>query len=123
MLDGMSHIVAATASGIGKQSIEDALIDSVVKQNLPVYQQTLGKIEKADWYILSARKAHLLLKEKMFERCFALVVKSFAKNYSNAELDMHFSLSQDLVPLTEFLRVMRESGLHKVTVMLERGDY
>jgi hypothetical protein len=48
-------------------------------------------------------------------------VRAFARNYRNAELDMHFSLREDLTPLPEFLRVLRDDGLHGLVARLERG--
>jgi hypothetical protein len=45
-----------------------------------------------------------------------------ARNYRNAELDMHFSLSQDLTPLKVFLASARERGLHGLAVDLEPGE-
>ena len=41
----------------------------------------------------------------------------------SAELDMHFSLSRDLIPLRRFLSTLRESGSTKVTTLLERGEF
>jgi hypothetical protein len=75
-----------------------------------------------DWYVLSARRADVLLRRLLFERVYAVRVRAFARNYPNAELDMHFSLSQDLTPLREFLGVLRRDGLHKMLGLLERGD-
>lgn len=34
---------------------------------------------------------------------------------------MHFSLADDLTPLHEFLRILREDGLQGLLVRLERG--
>lgn len=53
-------------------------------------------IRAAGWYVLSARRADNLLREKLFERVCAVRVRAFARDYRSAELDMHFSLAQDL---------------------------
>ncbi|MBK8067610.1 MAG: hypothetical protein IPK27_08240 [Rhodanobacteraceae bacterium] len=71
--------------------------------------------------MISARKADKLLRQKLFERVFAVRVRGFTRNYRNAELDMHLSLDQDMTPLTRFLTIIREKGLHGATVELERG--
>jgi hypothetical protein len=34
---------------------------------------------------------------------------------------MHFSLEQDLTPLSEFFRMYKEGGLHGITAHLARG--
>ena len=81
------------------------------------------RIRNALWRVLSARKADALLREKLFERAYALRVRGFAKNYGGAELDMHFSVSQELVSLEELLRVLRDGGLQALSVYLERGTF
>jgi hypothetical protein len=52
---------------------------------------------------------------------FAVRVRAFARNYRNAELDMHFSLEQDLTRLEDFLELLKTHGLHGLTARLERG--
>ncbi len=88
-----------------------------------VYEQTLARILNADWYVLSARRADLLLRDKLFDRVFALKVRNFARAFRSAELDMHFSLSEDLIPLREFLGTLRTGGSQRITTLMERGDY
>jgi len=80
------------------------------------------EIEAADWYALSARRADRLLRDKLFDRVYAVRVRAFARNYRNAELDMHFSLTKDLTPLKTFLASAKERGLHGLAVDLERGE-
>jgi hypothetical protein len=50
-------------------------------------------------------------------------MRSFARVFGRAELDMHFSLSKDLIPLRQFLTTLREGGPQRVTTLMERGDY
>ena len=71
----------------------------------------------------TARRADQLLREKLFERAYALRVPRFAMNYRGAELDMHFSISTDLHPLEDMLRILRDDGLHGLSVYLERGTF
>ena len=54
---------------------------------------------------------------------YALRVRGFARNYRNAELDMHFSLTGDLTPLSEFLRVLKNDGVQGLVGRLERGTF
>ncbi len=72
---------------------------------------------------MSARRADKILKEKLFDRVFALRVRNFTGAFRFAELDMHYSLTKDLVPLGTFLATLRNDGLTKVASMLERGDF
>lgn len=109
-----------------KRAVEDDIVRALVSRPDDFgFGQALGeydrRIREAPWYALSARKAFKLLKGNLFERAYALRVRAFARNYKNAELDMHFSLSQDLTPLAEFLRVLSEDGLHGLVSRLERG--
>ena len=105
----------------GKRRIEDALVDHLVSSNASVFQSTLERIHGAPWYVLSARRAYTLLREKLFDRVFALRIPGFARQFKRAELDMHFSLSSDLTPLEKFLVIFREEGLTKVATLLEGG--
>jgi hypothetical protein len=107
----------------GKRDFEDAVIDRVVHDRLPVFVETYERLRNVDWYILSARRADKLLRELLFDRVFALRVRGFAQQFRAAELDMHFSLSRDLIPLKRFLATLREEGATKVATLLERGEY
>jgi hypothetical protein len=84
---------------------------------------TRKRIESANWFVLGARKADRLLRELLFERVFALRTRNFSRQFRGAELDMHFSLSRDLTPLTTYLEMLRTAGYPRVTTLLERGDY
>lgn len=109
--------------GERKRDFEDAIIDHLARVRHPAVVETHAQISGADWFILSARKANKLLRELLFDRVYALRIRGFAQQFRGAELDMHFSLSRDLVPLRQFLRVLREEGMTKVTTLMERGDF
>ena len=86
----------------------------------PVAQQIAAfsvRIEGTEWRVISARKADKLLRELLFERVYAIRQRSFAQT----QVNMHFSLSQDLTALVEFLRLWRERGPQGLASMLERG--
>lgn len=80
-----------------------------------------SQVAAAPWHVLSARRANQILRERLFERVFAVRVKSFARSYGGAQLNMRFSLSQDMTPLQRFLGIIRDKGLHGITAELERG--
>lgn len=79
------------------------------------------QIKGAAWFVLSARRADKLLRENLYDRVFALRVPRFTMNYRAAEVDMHFSLAQDLTPLTDFLALLRDHGMPGLVGRLERG--
>ncbi len=129
--DDIAHLISlvhsTTASRLpGKRSIEERAVAYLLdfEQDEP-FRAEIARIreelQRADWYTLSARRAYLLLRDKLFDRVYAVRVRAFARNYRNAELDMHFSLSQDLTPLKLFLESAKERGLHGLAVDLERG--
>jgi hypothetical protein len=106
-----------------KRNIQDHIVNYLEQDNDPGFYEVLRRIEHGSWHVLSARRADKLLREKLFERVFALRIRGFAQQFRGAELDMHFSLSQDLTPLDAYLQTLRESGYPMVTTMLERGEY
>lgn len=118
-----SALIHEAPKATGKRDFEDAIIEHLVRTNHPPYTETLRRVEEADWYILSARRADKLLREKLFDRVYALKIRNFARAFRGAEVDMHFSLSQDMTPLRTYLKTLREMGPHTVTTLLERGEY
>jgi hypothetical protein len=116
-------LIDQAPKGKSKRDLEDAVVESLVKNGNPVFKKTLERILSADWYVLCARRADKLLRELLFDRVFALRMRSFARVFGRAELDMHFSLSKDLIPLKQFLATLREGGPQRVTTLMERGDY
>ncbi len=127
--DDLAHLASLVqaAKGIsGKRSVEERIVGYLMDEEQPEPFRTdlthfQEEIAAADWYALSARRADILLREKLFDRVFAVRVRAFARNYRNAELDMHFSLSDDLTPLTRLLQSAKDRGLHGLAVELERG--
>jgi hypothetical protein len=107
----------------GKRNIEDKVVDRIVAQNSPAFARVYDQIRAAEWFILSARKADKLLRELLFERVYALKIRGFAQQFRRAELDMHYSLKQDLITFKHFLHVLKEEGQTKVTSLLERGTW
>lgn len=104
-----------------KRDFEDRLVELMAAQQLPIFRRTLGELESADWQVLSARRADLLVREKLYDRIFALRVPRFAQAFRGAELNMHFSVTNDMVPLREFLQTLKLDGHPKVATMIERG--
>jgi hypothetical protein len=105
----------------GKRDLEDRFTQVLVERRHPVFEHALNKIRDAKWYVLSARRADRLLREKLFERVYAVRVPGFARLFGKAELDMHFSLKEDLRDLHGFLKDLREGGLQLSSSKLERG--
>jgi hypothetical protein len=110
----------------GKRKIEDAIVAALTSNPKEfALADTLNgyteRIRDAGWRVISARRASELLKTLLFARVYALRVRGFALNYRGAEVDMHFSVSRDLQPLSELLQILRDHGLPGLSVRLERG--
>ncbi|HSB82188.1 MAG TPA: hypothetical protein VLM91_25690, partial [Candidatus Methylomirabilis sp.] len=110
----------------GKRALEERVVANLIEVEQPESFRTSlaefrNRIDEAEWRVLSARRANQLLRDKLFERVYAVRVRAFARNYRNAELDMHFSLNEDLTSLRNFLADLRHRGLHGLAVDLERG--
>lgn len=106
-----------------KHELEDRFVDRIVAVRSPAFTGAYDRIRSAPWYILSARRAFNLMRENLYQRVYALRVPGFTRQFGRAEVDMHFSLSQDLVSLHQLLLVLRQDGQMRVASMLERGSY
>jgi hypothetical protein len=104
-----------------KREIEDRVIGRIVEAGSPAFLQIYEKIGTAEWYVISARRADSLLRELLFKRVYALRIPGFVHQFGGAEIDMHFSLKEDLVPLRSFLRQVRDETPAMVASLLERG--
>ncbi len=105
----------------GMRDLEDRLVKSFIDKGAEPYAATYQKVLKAEWRILSARRAANLLRDKLFDRVYALRVRGFAQQFRGAELDMHLSIAQDMTPLREFLATLRRDGPTRTASLLERG--
>lgn len=126
--EDLAHLISLVHEGSisGKRAIEERIVAYLIaeEQREPfrsACEDLREKLESAEWKVLSARRADNLLKAKLFERVFAVRIPRFTRNYRNAELDMHFSVSEDLTPLPAFLKNLKDRGLHGLTLDLERG--
>lgn len=102
------------ASGVaeGKRTLEERIVSLLLKD--PTFEVHAAKwridLSKATWRVFSARRAEKLLREKLWERVFAVRTRNFTQAFRNAELDMHFSLSVDMTPLDDLLSILAKEG-------------
>lgn len=106
-----------------KRDFEDRVVDHLVSQGVSALTEAYEAIRSEEWYVLSARRADHLVREKLYDRVFALRIPRFTQQFRAAEVDMHLSLAEDLTPLKDFLRTLRNEGQAKVVTLLERGVY
>jgi hypothetical protein len=120
-IDFLGLLRQSEKRGLPKRDAEDRAVHQMVENRSEAFQLAYDAIRSAAWYVLSARKADILLRTLLFDRVYALKIRGFAQQFRGAELDMHFSLSKDLVPLHQFLDVLRDEGQTMVASMMERG--
>jgi hypothetical protein len=105
----------------GKRNIEDKVVERIVAGQSPAFTKVYDRIREAEWYVLSARRANLLLRTFFEQRVFALKVRGFTQKFRHAEVDMHFSLKNHLVTFKQFLQTLKQEGQTKMATLLERG--
>ncbi len=108
----------------GRRLVEEAIVERLRAADYRErFQSIFQKMPEGKFRIISARKAYNLLHEKLFERVHALSLKGFTRRFSNAEVDMHFSLSRELTPVRTFFELLIRESPQRVAVGLDRGDY
>jgi hypothetical protein len=120
-IDLLAWMRRSRKNGLPRRAIEDRTVNRLAAGRAEAFRLVYGPIRDAGWYVLSARKADKLMRDLLFDRIYALKIRGFAQQFRGAELDMHFSLTKDLVPLKRFLDTLRDGGQTMVATMMERG--
>jgi hypothetical protein len=106
----------------GKRDLEETVVAVLMSETFAkTFADTCARIVGSEFRVLSASRAEHLLKQKLFERVFALRYPGFTRGFRNAEIDMHFSLSREMVPVREFLGTVAAESPQRLTVLLDRG--
>jgi hypothetical protein len=114
-----ADLVWALAVVDGKRIVEEAIADVLRGPEYEHrFQELLLRMGEGQFRIVSARKAANLLKTLLFERVYAIRVPRFVQA---TQVNMHFSLSTDLAPIEDFLRLI-DGPLHILAVRLDRGE-
>ena len=121
-----SEFIAAATFGkaaisSGKRRLEEQIASKFVSSQPERFAAVENAIDQAQWYVFSARRAEEIMKTRLFERVYALRMRSFNRAYRNAEIDMHLSFAADMIPLERFLEMIAKEGHFKLAGMLERG--
>ena len=108
----------------GKRKVEELIVERLCSEEyIHTFDSVLARMPDGQFRIISVKRAYDLLIDKLFERVHALSLKSFTSRFRNAEVDMHFSLSQDMTPVREFLEILKKESPQKFAVRLYIGDY
>lgn len=111
-----------TCGKLGKRDLEETVVGILMSDAFrETFSGIRSSIAASEFRVLSASRAEQLLKQKLFERVFALRYPGFTRGFRNAEIDMHFSLLHEMIPVREFLRRVAEESPQRLTVLLDRG--
>jgi hypothetical protein len=80
------------------------------------------RIRASAFRVISARRAYGLLREQLFERVHALRLRGFNQLFRGAEINMHLSLSAEMIEYSQLLDLISERGPLEVAVRLDRGE-
>lgn len=114
-------VAKSSARSLRVRQIEERVVDKMIEEDpLGTVAPLTRALSQKEWRFLSAGRANKLLLEHLFQRVYALRVRAFAQNY-RAEVDMHLSMSREMVGLEEFLSILEEHGPQGLAVRLDRG--
>ena len=111
----------------GKRKAEDILVDNIVDRlkregEWVSLKQTV--LTQSTHVVISAKKALNLFLEKFNTRCPGLAIKQFASKFGGsrglpAEINMHLSISTEMIPLEMFLQLLEKDGLANLKKHIE----
>jgi hypothetical protein len=81
-----------------------------------------ARIHQSEFRVISARRAYGLLRDLLFERVHALRLRGFNQLFRGAEINMHLSLSTEMIGYQEFLGLLADRGPLEVALRLDRGE-
>jgi len=110
----------AWLAAISDRATEEAIRDRLLSE--PWAEEIRAQVRQSEFRAISARKADKLLRQKLFERVHALRLRGFNRLFRGAEIDMHLSLSSEMISFDDFLRILGEHGVPGLSVRLERGE-
>ena len=79
-------------------------------------------VRNGEFRVISARRASDLMRNRLFDRVHALRLRGFNRVFRGAEINMHLSLSTEMIPFRDFLDVLATRGERELTVRLDRGE-
>lgn len=120
--DVMQHISDdwAWLAALSDRATEEAIVKRLLRE--PWVEPIRTHVRAAKFRVLSARRAYQLMRDKLFERVHALKIRDFNRVFRNAEIDMHFSLSTEMIGFNDFLHLLAERGSLELALRLDRGE-
>ena len=110
----------AWLASLSGRVVEEAIAMRLTRE--PWAATVRNKIQEAEFRVISARRAYSLLRSLLFERVHALRLRGFNQLFRGAEINMHLSLSSEMIGYPDFLRMLAERGALEMALRLDRGE-
>lgn len=110
----------AWLAALSDRATEEAIVARLAQE--PWVEPIRRQVRAAQFRVMSARRAYQLMRDKLFDRVHALKIRNFNRVFRNAEIDMHLSLSGEMIGFDDFLRLLAEKGPLELAVRLDRGE-
>lgn len=110
----------AWLAAISDRTTEEAIVWRLGRE--PWVDAVREDVRNGEFRVISARRASDLLQNRLFDRVHALRLRGFNRVFRGAEINMHLSLSTEMIPFREFLDVLATRGERELTVRLDRGE-
>jgi len=125
---GLIDLVFRTRVAQGKRKAEDRVVDYVVSRLKAEgkWVTLVGLLKKKGMHrVISAKKAQSLFLELFDKRCIGLSLAGFGSRFKGkkgvpAEVNMHFSISQEMKPLEEFLQTLKRGHAEGIKQAIEQ---
>jgi hypothetical protein len=110
----------AWLASLSGRDVEEAIANRLAQE--PWAQIVRLKVGQSEFRVISARRANTLLRELLFDRVHALRLRGFNRTFRGAEINMHLSLSREMIAYPEFLKLLAGRGPLEVAVRLDRRE-
>lgn len=107
-------------AAVSNRATEERIVKRIIA--MPWCDQVREQVQGGEFRVISARRAANLLRERLFERVHALRLRGFNRTFRAAEINMHLSFSTEMIPFSQFLEILAQTGVQGLSVRLERGE-
>jgi hypothetical protein len=110
----------AWLAAVSGRATEEAIVALLVKDHW--VNPIRDEIARAQFRVISARRAYQQMEQHLFTRVHALRLRGFNRLFRGAEINMHLSLSQEMIGYEDLLDLLAQRGPAEVSVRLDRGQ-
>lgn len=110
----------AWLASLSGRAVEESIAKRLTQE--PWASSVRERIHQSEFRVISARRAYGLLRDLLFERVHALRLRGFNQLFRGAEINMHLSLSREMIGYADFLRILAQRGALETALRLDRGE-